>query len=99
MPDWKLQVRFEGDCADDKMGTSVALSTDANTIAAGAPYSNKLTGYVVVYQADEDGGKMMPLGKTIYGNAPDNQFGQSLDNSADGITLAVGSPGDWTEND
>ncbi len=75
------------------MGTSVALSADAKTIVASAPYSNNNTGYVVVYTTGEDGGSWTQLGQTIYGIRTDDTFGDSVDISSDGKLLAIGSPG------
>ncbi len=75
------------------MGTSVALSADAKTIVAGAPYSNNNTGYVVVYTTGEDGGSWTQLGQTIYGIRTGDTFGDSVDISSDGKLLAIGSPG------
>jgi hypothetical protein len=56
-------------------------------------------GYVKVYQTAREGGNMTLRGQTIYGNATGDLFGQSVDISADGKTLAIGSPGYWLEND
>ena len=44
---WEQQgSAIAGDAADDFLGTWVALSADAKTLVAGAPYSNNSTGYV-----------------------------------------------------
>ena len=75
------------------MGASVALSADAKTIVAGAPYSNNNTGYVVVYSTGEDGDNWTQLGQTSYGIRTDDTFGDSVDISSDGKLLAIGSPG------
>ena len=75
------------------LGFSVALSADAKTIVAGAPFSNNNTGYVVVYTTGEDGGSWTQLGQTIYGIRKDDTFGDSVDISSDGKLLAIGSPG------
>ena len=77
----------------DGLGASVALSADAKTVVAGAPYSNNNTGYVVVYTTGEDGGNWTQLGQTIYGIRTDDTFGDSVDISSDGKLLAIGSPG------
>jgi hypothetical protein len=78
---------------EEGLGTSVALSADAKTIVAGAPYSNNNTGYVVVYTTGEDGGSWTQLGQTIYGIRTGDTFGDSVDISSDGKLLAIGSPG------
>jgi hypothetical protein len=94
---WKQQgLAINGDIDDDYFGTSVALSADAKTLVVGAPgfFDNaELVGYVRVYYTDEDGGDRTQLGETIYGDAIKDQFGMSVDITADGRTLAVGSPG------
>jgi 6-phosphogluconolactonase (cycloisomerase 2 family) len=79
--------------SEEGLGTSVALSADAKTIVASAPYSNNNTGYVVVYTTGEDGGSWTQLGQTIYGIRTDDTFGDSVDISSDGKLLAIGSPG------
>ncbi len=75
------------------LGTLVALSADANSIVAGALYSNNITGYVVVYTTGEDGSSWTQLSQTIYGIRTDDTFGDSVDISSDGKLLAIGSPG------
>jgi WD40 repeat protein len=79
--------------SEEGLGTSVALSADAKTIVAGAPYSNNNTGYVIVYTTGEDGGSWTQLGQTIYGIRTNDTFGDSVDISSDGKLLAIGSPG------
>jgi hypothetical protein len=87
-----LGLVIVGDVSEDGLGTSVALSADAKTIVAGAPYSNNNTGYVIVYTTGDDGGSWTQLGQTIYGIRTDDSFGDSVDISSDGKLLAVGSP-------
>ncbi len=73
----------------------MALSADARTLVVGAPgwSTGDSEGYVKVYRADEDGGNRVQLGQTIYGNAPGDVFGKSVDITADGNSIVVGSPG------
>jgi hypothetical protein len=59
----------------------------------GAPWYNGNKGYVKVYRTDDDGGNRVPLGLTIYENATKDWFGQSVDITADGMTIICGSPG------
>jgi hypothetical protein len=77
----------------------VALSADAKTLVAGAPNSNNETGYVKVYYAGEDGGSRTQLGQTIYGNATGDRLGWSVDVTAQGNVIVVGSPGSSWYND
>ncbi len=77
----------------------MALSSDASTLAMGAPYYNNNTGYVKVYRADNDGGNRVQLSQTIYGDATDDYFGYSADITADGMTIICGSPGSYGNDD
>ena len=81
----------------------MAVSADARTIAVGAPGNYRLNskkGYVKVYRTiSDDGRNRVQLGQTIYGDAPGDQFGQSVDITADGNTLVIGSSGHWEDND
>ncbi len=92
---WEQQgSTIVGDAAKDYLGYSLALSADANTLVAGAPYSNNYTGYVKVYRmTDDGGGTRTQLGQTIYGNATGDMFGKSVDVTPEGNVIVVGSPG------
>ena len=92
---WKEQGQvIVGDAANDSLGTSVALSADANTLVVGAPgFLEGKEGYVRVYQRKDIGGNMTQLGQTMYGEAVGDIFGYSVDITADGKILAIGSPG------
>jgi len=96
---WEQQGRdITGRDADDLLGWTVALSADARTLVAGAPglYKNdKKKGYVEVYYKDD----VMDLVQTIHGDAFGDVFGYSVDITADGKTLAIGSPGEYTNFD
>ena len=79
----------------DSLGYSVALSADAKTLVVGAPGFWGIPdreGHVKVYRSDEDSGNWTQLGQTIYGNATGDSFGCSVDISADGSTILLGSP-------
>ena len=70
----------------------MALSADARTLVVGAPgvYANKIkTGYVEVYYKDDK----MGLVQSIHGESFGDLFGYSVDITANGKTLAIGSPG------
>jgi hypothetical protein len=98
---WEQQgSTIVGDAAEDNLGYSLALSADANTLVAGAPYSNNDTGYVKVYRmTDDGGGTRTQLGQTIYGNATGDRFGWSVDVTPEGNVIVVGSPGESYDND
>ena len=103
-PIWKQQGQaIFGDSTDNKLGSSVALSADARTIAIRAPGNYLLDserGYVKVYRTiGNDGEDRVQLGQTICEDAPGDQFGQSVDIAADGNTLVIGSSGHWEDND
>jgi hypothetical protein len=99
---WKQQgAPIVGDGADDYFGTSVALSADATIMAIGAGerYDRDGKGYVKVYRTDDDGSNRAQLGQTIYGNAIDDDFGNSVDITPDGMTIVCGSPGYFGDDD
>ena len=100
---WKQQgSAIVGDAAEDYLGTSVALSADAKTLVVGAPgwYGNTdREGYVKVYRTTDDGGSRTQLGQTIYGNATGDLFGWSVDVTAQGNVILLGSPGYLGNND
>ncbi len=67
--------------------------------APGEHGADGIKGYVKVYRTARDGGNMTTLGQTLYGNVPEDQFGYYVDITADGTTLAIGSPGFFINND
>jgi hypothetical protein len=89
----QLGPTIVGDAADDFLGISVALSSDASTLVIGALEIKDDTGYVKVYRTNGDGGNRVQLGQTIYGDMTDDFFGQSVDITADGTTIICGSSG------
>ena len=79
----------------DSFGTSVALSSDGKTLAAGAVGSwgeAKISGYVKVYHSYDDGMSWTGNYQTIWGETKGDRFGLSLSISDSGNTLAVGGP-------
>jgi len=71
----------------------VALFADAKTLVVGAPgvfdYNDR-EGYVKVYQMTDDSGSRTQLGQTIYGNVTGDQFGYSVDVTAQGNVIVLG---------
>ena len=100
---WKQQgSAIVGDAEYDFLGTSVSLSADAKTLVVGAPdvYDNTdREGYVKVYRMTDDGGNRTQLGQTIYGNATGDLMGHSVDVTAQGNVILLGSPGYRGKND
>jgi hypothetical protein len=82
---------FSGVAASDFSGVSVALSADGSTVAIGASRSSNRSGQVAVYRINSEGSSWERLGQTIFGNAIDEGFGNAMDITPDGNTLAIGS--------
>jgi len=83
------------DGAGGEFGYSVSLSADGNTLAVGAPLSNSSPGYIEVGQArvyQFVGSSWVQQGSDINGETDFAKFGQAVSLSADGTTLAIGSP-------
>jgi hypothetical protein len=79
----------------DQLGHALTLSTNARAVAIGAPWYDSYTGYVEVYHTVDDGGNWSQIGQIISGNVTNENFGFSVDISADGKTIVCGSPGYW----
>jgi len=76
-----------------KFDTSSALSYDGEYIAIGNVYADGGgTDKGEVYVFRYSGGSWSQIGDTLVGAANNDQFGQSVSLSYDGLTLAVGSP-------
>eukprot|EP00980_Cylindrotheca_fusiformis_P022912 scaffold9915_cov110-Cylindrotheca_fusiformis.AAC.3 len=77
---------------DDFFGFSVALSEDGLVVAIGAPSTGCKPGYVRVYDLlNADAATWTERGSSIDGDADLDQFGCSVDLSANGNILAVGA--------
>jgi hypothetical protein len=86
---------IDGEAAGDQSGTSVAISSDGNTVAIGAPFNDGANfdfdaGQVRVYQ--NIWGTWTQIGGDIDGEALGDQSGYSVDISSDGTTVAIGAP-------
>ncbi len=91
----KVGMDIDGGESCDKAGNAVSMSADGLTVAIGAQDDlnddDEFTGSTKVYRINSDGLTWEPLGQTIYGDAFFDNFGFSVDITADGQTLAVGS--------
>ena len=95
----QIGSEIEGEAAEDRAGFSVSLSADGKTVAVGAPVrsanqaqgSSDKKGKVRVFSYN--GTQWTPFGSNIVGVAAGDRAGFSVSLSADGKTVAVGSPG------
>jgi hypothetical protein len=88
----QLGVDIDGEAAGDRLGFSVALSSDGTRLASGAPYNDGTgtdAGHVRVF--NWSGSVWTQVGADIDGEAAGDQFGYSVALSSDGSRLAVGS--------
>jgi hypothetical protein len=88
----QLGADIDGEAAGDQSGYSVALSSDGQTLAVGAPYNDGNggnAGHVRVYAWN--GLEWIKLGGDIDGEAADDRSGYSVTLSSDGRSLAVGA--------
>ena len=84
-----------GEASNDEFGWSVAISSDGNTIAVGAPVNDGNgadSGHVRVYDWNSGGGTWDQRGADIDGAAAGDKSGYSVSLSDDGNTVAIGSP-------
>lgn len=94
---------------NDSFGQSVALSSDGNTLAVGAPYEDGNatgvggnqgndaatdSGAVYIFTRSGTAWSQQAYVKPSLANGPDDWFGACVALSADGNTLAVGAPND-----
>jgi hypothetical protein len=79
-------------------GYAVAIAGDANTIAVGAPFDNKIAGATAVFT--RTGNQWAQQGPKLVGTAASGASGQgnALALSADGNSLLVGAPFDTPAN-
>jgi hypothetical protein len=84
---------INGDAAYDNLGWSVSLLAKGSILAIGSPGTDidgvSLTGQVKVYQINGGGSSWEQLGESIYGDNAGDWFGNSIDISPDGNSLAV----------
>ncbi|KAL3807884.1 hypothetical protein ACHAXA_002435 [Cyclostephanos tholiformis] len=82
---------INGDESESYAGLTVSLSADGLTVAIGAPYYGRFVGYTRVYSFNSEGSSWETLGQTIFGDADNDCSGTSVDITADGLILAIGS--------
>lgn len=83
---------IDGEAAGDLFGYSVALSSNGNILAAGAPYNNgngSGSGHVRVFQ--NLAGNWVQIGNDINGAITNAGIGKSISISSDGNTIAIGA--------
>jgi len=95
---------FVGNEAGDLFGIAVSLSDDGSTVAVGAPYSNVegtcgQAGQIRVYRYEETSSRWTSLGQVLNGRYPGDDFGRSLELSADGNSLCAASTRHSFHND
>lgn len=96
----RLGETFLGAVEGDGLGLTVALSRNGSRIAMGANQKKTGNGYVRVFDLDEDDGKWKQVKKDIFeGSALKDKFGSSVQLSADGNILAVGTIGSDANGD
>ena len=85
--EWQIRSSFFADSANQRLGASVSMSSDGNTVAIGAPdYSTPVftnRGAVRIYR---NAGFIL-----IQGDTPNEKLGSSVSLSSDGNSVAIGS--------
>ena len=90
----QMGVDIPGDVTNSFSGTSVSMSDDGLTIAIGTPWDNGSGAYEGRVQIfTYAGGAWTQVGSDIYGEAANDQSGQSVSISGDGSIVAIGAIG------
>lgn len=84
---------INGEITDDRLGESVSLSYDGNTLAIGCIQNVNNTGPGKVKIYNYSSNTWNQLGNTITGQTLNDAFGYSVSISNNGNFLAVGAPG------
>ena len=87
----KLGDDIEGVAEGDKSGSIVSLNSRGDIVAIGSPNHDSNRGHTRVFRWNET--EWVQMGSDIDGENIDDLFGTSLNLSADGFTLAIGSAG------
>jgi len=88
-------VDLDGQAADDRFGYSVSLSSDGNTMAAGATFNDgpgSNSGHVRVFEWNATITAWGQKGGDLNGEASGDNFGWAVSLSADGNKVAIGAP-------
>ncbi|MFY0675158.1 MAG: choice-of-anchor D domain-containing protein, partial [Bacteroidia bacterium] len=86
---------IDGSKADDRFGSSVAISGDGNIIVVGARLNDDGgtdAGHAKVYEWDAVAGDWKQRGISLEGDGADDNFGTSVSISNDGKIVAIGAP-------
>ncbi|MDJ0771507.1 MAG: hypothetical protein QNJ12_22165 [Ilumatobacter sp.] len=84
-------VDIDGEAAGDRSGSSVAISSDADTVVVGAPQgASSGAGYVRIY--DWDGTAWVQRGSDVDGAVPGGTFGDAVAISSDATSVFIGAP-------
>lgn len=90
----QLGSDIDGAVEKDEFGVSVALSSDGNTVVAGATQNYTggpdPAGYVKVYKYN--GSSWSAVGSTLSGTDVNGEYGSSVSISANGLRIAAGAP-------
>jgi hypothetical protein len=86
----QLGTDISGSVAGDEFGSSVAFNSNGETFVTGTQNNNSSTGTTQIYEWD--GTDWAQKGTDINGVNSGEQFGQSVDISADGNTVLIGAP-------
>jgi hypothetical protein len=89
----QVEADIEAEAGSDHFGESIAISADGQTVAVGATFNDGAgpnAGHVRVFKLFS--GNWIQQGADIDGSATNNYAGHAVSLSADGLTLAVGSP-------
>lgn len=90
----QMGLDIAGDVTNSFAGTSVSISDDGLTLAIGTPWDNGSGAYEGRVQVfTYAGGAWTQVGSDIYGEASNDQAGQSVSISGDGSIVAIGAIG------
>ena len=78
----------------ERLGWSVSLSSDGNTVAIGSPENNYYTGLTRIYISVS--GNWEQKGEIIFGSSQNEYSGTSVSLSSDGNTVAIGAMGHYS---
>ena len=97
----QLGTDIDGEAAGDKFGFSVSLNSSGTIVAIGAPYwsgGSYNYGYTKVYLYDNGSWSECESNNTFRGGSPEEKLGYSVSLDGSGHTLAIGGPGNLTNN-